>query len=565
MKLLISFFLGIILADCFLPIVTYSQPSSSIEWQKCIGGSNSELCFDLQSTSDGGYILTGLTYSSDGDVKCQSHALWSGWVVRLDPLGAPLWSICIDGDGVSAINSVVQTTDGGFILAGTTRSLYSGSSKNHGEKDVLVVKLNKDGTINWQKVFGGSANDIATSIIENRGEEGGYTFVGNTSSTDGDVSGRHLTTNSRDSSDLWVVKITFTGEIVWQRCLGGDKEESANSITQTPDFGYAIVGFTASHNGDVIEHHFDSTGTYDAWIIKLNSSGSILWQHCLGGSGQDEAKSVSTTSEGNLIIAGETNSTDNGMSNFHEGSFPHADIFASLLSSTGVILWQKCFGGTDEEQVNTIIPTKDRGYLFIGSTMSNDGDVFGVHTLNGIIGDFDIWIGKLNRTGVLEWQKCLGGSYRDKGTSIVETSDSKILLAGHVQAVNGSDIVDAHSDGIETVHAPTDIWVAKLGISAGVNEGSTFDYTGLIRDKFLKIYPNPSSSSVRLEMLPWFTAKGVEIYNLLGTKLSCETTVNENGVNINVHALPNGTYIARISYTTEKANGTFTLPLIVYH
>ncbi len=546
----------------FEPKFISAQISPAIEWQRCLGGSKGEEPTNIIATHDGGFLVLGVSRSNDGDVSGAPPVEYFGWIIRLDQFGNTLWTRNIDGNGRSGVNSALETADSGFIVAGYTTSQFSGDQKTKGGYDALILKLNKDGAIVWQKVYGGSSNDYARSIVENSREGGGYIFAGYTSSLDGDVIGRHPSTG-RDSSDVWVVKLTYSGEIEWQRCYGGNKDESANAILQTPDGGYAFVGSTASRSGDVVGHHIDSMGGHDAWVVKLGVTGNIIWQQCLGGSNDDIAYGIANAFNGELIITGTTGSPD-GMANFHVSTlvFGAADAFCALLSKEGSIVWQNCFGGNDEDDGRSIVNTDDGGFLFVGNTSSTDGDVMNCHSVlfGGGHYDADVWLKKLNSKGEVEWQQCFGGKDNEFGQTVIITKDKKILFLGRTSSLNG-DVAGLHEGQVTS----SDIWVVKLGIKAGVDDGSSFDYTDLIRDKFLKIYPNPSSSSVRLEMLSWFTAKNVEIYNLLGTKLSCETTVNENGANINVHSLPNGTYIARISYTTEKANGTFTLPLIVYH
>ncbi len=548
-----------LLLTTLLSSQSWSQPSNTIEWQRCLGGSNVEYPKNIIATHDGGWVVVGISRSSDGDVNGAPSVLDFGWIVRLDQFGNTLWSRCIDGDGTSTLYSALETADSGFILAGSTRSLYVVGEKTKGGNDALILKLNKDGAVVWQKVYGGSGSDYATSIVENTREGGGYIFAGGTTSLDGDVSGRHTST-AKDSSDIWVVKLTYSGEIEWQRCYGGEKGESANAMIQTPDGGYAFVGNTASHTGDVVGHHIDSMGSYDAWVVKLGVTGNIIWQQCLGGSRDDIAYSIANASNGELIVAGRTYSPDNGMSNFHVSTlvFGAADAFCALCSKEGSIIWQNCYGGNDEDEAYSIAYTDDGGFMFVGSTSSNDGDVMDCHLilLGGGFFDHDVWLKKINAKGMIEWQQCFGGTNNDYGFTVIPTKDKKILFMGQTSSSDGD---------VEGLHGSSDIWVVKLGINAGVTVASGFDLTDLVREKFLKIYPNPASSNVHLELLPWFTAQGVELYNLLGTKLLTETTVSENNATVNTKALPNGTYIARISYTTEKSSGVFTLPFIVYH
>ncbi len=543
---------------CSFPKPSSAQTSDFIEWQRCLGGAGTEYPGNVVATTDGGYVICGSTLSSDGDLQGIAHPP-CGWVVKLDQGGTIIWSTCVDAESNKFITSIIQTSDGGYILCGYTGKSYSGVLGYHGgTSDAWVAKLRSDGSLDWQKLYGGSSSETAYSICENNIEGGGYVFAGVTRSNDGDVSGLHIATTGGDSTDIWVVKLSLSGDIEWQHCYGGENRDWAKSIVQTSDKGYAFVGWTASHSGDVTNHFFsDTLNSSDAWVVKINSSGRLLWERCFGGSRNDQGYSVASTSDGGVVLAGITTSNDGNIPGFHLSFLGSSDAFIARLSATGEIIWQKCYGGTSSENANSIVTTTDGGYLLLGSSSSYDGDLSGI-PYHGHIGPAanDFWLLKVGSDGIIEWQKCFGGAKEDIGYSAVITKDNKIVCIGSTTSLDG-DVVGIH-DGI-------DIWAVKLGVLSGVAPSFDDGYTDLIRDKFLKIYPNPSSSSVHLELLPWFTAQGVELYNLLGTKLITETTVSQNSATVNTKALPNGTYIARISYSTEKSNGVFTLPFIVYH
>ena len=553
------FFLSGVISLC-KPVLLSAQISPTIDWQRCIGGYSIDESNQAVTTRDGGSIIVSRSYSKDGDVRNASPNEYNGWVAKLDQSGQIQWSSSIEGDNGSTLNSIIETSEGDFVAVGSTASLYVGGVKTHGGGDALVIKFNKDGDILWEKIYGGSVADIGNVIVENKLEGGGYVFAGVSSSNDGDVIGRHRAIGT-DSSDAWVVKITKDGILEWQKCLGGSNQENISSIIQTQDGGYAFTGNTSSSDGDVVGHIGDySTG----WFVKLSLSGNIIWQKCLKvGFRNWGVQSIVKTIDGGLTII--TKTSDTAVLGFHPGSdlFGNSDIYIAHFNSSGSLLWERCYGGSKDDNGESIFSTIDGGYLFIATVFSNDGDVSGIHRLttsNSSVNS-DVWIVQLRADGSITWSQCYGGSSTENGTSICQTKDGKILFVAYASSSDG-DVEGLHSN---SKFDNIDIWVVKLGLNADVPINSNFDFTGLIRDKFLKIYPNPSSSSVHLEMLPWFTAKGVEIYNLLGTKLSCETTIAENGANLSVKSLPNGTYIARVAYTTEKVNGTFTLPLIVYH
>ena len=207
-------------------------------------------------------------------------------------------------------------------------------------------------------------------------------MAGYTESDDGDIISNH------GDYDMWVVKLNKNGEIEWQKCLGGSGEDEANSIQQTTDGGYIVAGSTVSDDGDVSDYH----GEEDMWIVKLDSTGKIEWQKCLGGSNYDYANSIKQTTDGGYIVAVSTVSDDGDVIGNH-GSL---DMWIVKLNKNGEIDWQKCLGGSDDDRAFSIQQTTDSGYIVAGKTFSDDGDAIGNH------GDYDMWIVKLNKNGEIE-------------------------------------------------------------------------------------------------------------------------------------------------------------------
>jgi len=169
--------------------------------------------------------------------------------------------------------------------------------------------------------------------------------------------------------NYWIVKLDGSGNIQWQKSLGGINEENAFSIQQTADGGFIVAGFTQSNNGDVSGNH----GFSDYWVVKLDGSGNIEWQKSLGGSGDENASSIRQTTDGGFIVAGFTASNDGDVSGNH-GS---RDYWIIKLDGSGNIQWQKSFGGSGDEDASSIRQTADGGFIVAGGTLSNDGDVSG--------------------------------------------------------------------------------------------------------------------------------------------------------------------------------------------
>jgi hypothetical protein len=233
--------------------------------------------------------------------------------------------------------------------------------------------------------------------------------------------------------------------IDWQKCLGGSLNESIHSIQQTNDGGYVIVGLTDSNNGDVSGNH----GQGDAWVVKLSNLGVLQWQKCLGGTLTEGLTSIQQITDGSYIIAGTTQSTNGDVSGYHGED----DIWVVKLSNLGVLQWQKCLGGTLNEGLSSLQQTTDGGYILSGDTNSNNGEVSGNH------GGNDAWVVKISNLGVLQWQKCLGGTSDDFGYSIQQTTDGGYIVAGTILSTDGD--VSGFRGG------SSDAWVVKLS-SLGV-------------------------------------------------------------------------------------------------
>ena len=414
------------------------------------------------------------------------------------------WQKALGGTNLDFSRSIQQTTDGGYIVAGATKSNDGDVYGNHGGSDFWVVKLASTGTIQWQKTLGGTNFEFAYSIQQTT--DGGYILAGNTNSNDGDVFGLH-----GGASDAWVVKLSAMGVIQWQKALGGTDYDGGSSIRQTTDGGYVMAGNTNSNNGDVAGYHGDG----DAWVVKLSATGEIQWQKALGGASYDSAYSIQQTTDDGYIMAGFSNSNDGDAS----GNQGFTDAWIVKLSATGVIQWQKSLGGSDTEIAWSIQQTTDGGYILAGDTNSNDGDVFGLHGV-----DYDAWVVKLSATGVIQWQKVLGGTSSETAFSIQQTADGGYIMTGETWS-NDGDVAGNHGGG-------NDSWVVKL--SSEQLSTSDFYKTNL------KLYPNPANSLINIQTYNNTRLDKISITDLTG-KTVLEQIQNTNQVS--VEKLATGVYI----------------------
>ena len=278
----------------------------NIQWQNALGGFGDEGAFSIQQTNDGGYVAAGQANSFNGDVT-GNHGNLDFWIVKLNTNGNLIWQKSLGGSDVDAATTIQQTQDGGYIVGGNTESNDQQVAGNHGATDQWIVKLDAFGNIQWSKTYGGSRNDFVYSIRQTN--DGGYITAGNTNSNDGDI------TNVHDIvyGDFWITKLDRRGNIVWQKTYGGGDYDQANSIQLTSDGGYIAAGWNRSNNGDVTNNH----GNYDVWVIKISSTGNLQWQKSFGGSSGDLGYSVDVTSDNGYVVAGGTSSNNGNVTGNH--------------------------------------------------------------------------------------------------------------------------------------------------------------------------------------------------------------------------------------------------------
>jgi len=242
-----------------------------VEWEKTYGGSSSCAARSIQQTVDGGYIVAGFTdsYGAGG---------YDAWVLKLDSNGIIEWEKTYGGSSYDESIAVQQTVDGGYIVAGDTVSYGAGGP------DAWVLKLDSNGIVEWEKTYGGSSEDIAYAIQQTG--DGGYIVAGLTDSY------------GAGGYDDWVLKLDSNGIVEWEKTYGGSGSCIARSIQQTGDGGYIVAGLTRSYGA----------GGSDGWVLKLDSNGIVQWEKTYGGSSDDYAYSIQQTVDGGYIVAGLTES-----------------------------------------------------------------------------------------------------------------------------------------------------------------------------------------------------------------------------------------------------------------
>lgn len=336
--------------------------NGTLIWQNTLGGSANDIAYAISQTTDGGFIVAGLTYSNDSDVT-NNHGLDDYWVVKLDTGGNLSWQNTFGGSGRDEAYSVEQTTDGGYIVAGFTGSNDSDVTGNHGLTDYWILKLDSAGNLSWQKTYGGPKDEEAHAVQQTT--DGGYIIAGYTFSNADDVSGNH------GGSDFWIVKIDSAGILGWQKTLGGSSFDEGNSIEQTLDGGYVTAGNTTSNNGDVTLYH----GAVDYWVTKQDSAGNLIWQKTLGGTDFDGAFSVKETVDTGYVVAGYSISNNDDVTG-NNGLNDYWVVKLIVDSNTLLTYYADVDGdayGDPGNFLDTISCTPPTGYV-TDNNDCNDGD-----------------------------------------------------------------------------------------------------------------------------------------------------------------------------------------------
>jgi len=355
-----------------------SSPSDTIpaigpssHFCKAIGGKNDDEGNSLIQTSDGSYAIAGTTKSFGAGER-------DVYVVKLDANGNLQWTKTIGGKEDDKGYSLIQTADGGYAIAGVTKSFGAG------ERDVYVVKLDAKGNLQWTKTIGGPKDDWGLSLIQT--SDGGYAIAGSTESF------------GAGQLDVYVVKLDAKGNLQWTKTIGGGDWDVGTSLIQTSDGGYAIAGSTESFGA----------GEADVYVVKLDAKGNLQWTKTIGGENEDLGNSLIQTSDGGYAIAGDTKS-------FGAGSW---DVYIVKVDANGNLQWTKTIGRKGWDAGRSLIQTADGGYAITGETYS-----FGA-------GGYDVYVVKLDAHGNLQWTKTIDGPNYDEGRSLIQTADGGYAIAG---------------------------------------------------------------------------------------------------------------------------------------
>lgn len=443
-----------ILGICML-IMRISTMSAQVtyQWQQAHGGSVNDGAISISATADGGYVVGGYSYSGlSGDKTMASFGGQDYWVLKLDVDGNIQWQKAYGGSGLDRLNEVVQTADGGYLVGGYSESLVSGNKTENsyaGTPDVWVLRLDSLGNILWQTCLGGSGIDMLGDVNETA--DGGC-IIGaySTSGNSGDK-----TEPSKGIYDYWIIKLNSSGSIVWQNTIGGTWSDYCSGAQQLPDGGYFISGYSSSPiSFDKTEACVGPFNNNDAWIMKLDASGNILWQNVIGGSSNDNLTESKLTPDNGAILALYSSSNISGdkSENTIAGVTTDADFWVVKVDATGNVVWENTIGGIDADLCYDVTLMSDGGYALAGYSLS---PMSGDKTTGVYASSFDYWIVGVDALGNVLWDRNYGTYMDDYCYGITTGADGMLVAVGDAESVTTGD-------KIVTGNGWRDFWLIKL-------------------------------------------------------------------------------------------------------
>ncbi|WP_442787960.1 T9SS type A sorting domain-containing protein [Flavobacterium suncheonense] len=485
-----------------------------------------------------------------------------------------LWEKSYGGKHADYLFDVQPTVDYGFILAGSSVSGKNGNKTevNQGNLDYWIWKMDEKGDLDWQKSFGGSGSDLLQSIKLT--SDAGFILAGSSSSQ----KGLQKKEDNRGQDDFWVIKLDAKGGEMWQKTIGGSGQDKLKTIIQTRDGGYLLGGSSSSDKSG--EKEENGRGNLDYWIVKLDKEGKVKWQKTYGGAQLDLLQSVEQTKDGGYILGGSSNSRASGDKTEH--NFGFNDYWIIKTDDKGDIEWQRTFGGDKDDQLASLIQTREGMFVLGGS--SNSG---ATNSKSKGSKGTDFWVLKIDDKGEIIWQETYNYGKTDILTSIMENPDGTLLIAGYAQSeVPGTNKKD--KEGINDYIAlkvnakGEEIWTQTVG-SAGedllkklvvtrdggyllagtskgkvsrdknTNQGSNDFWVVKLKDKdkpekpkaSIEAAPNPAETFTNIIVGFEYDSGTASVYDLSGRQLQ-QFEIKDRTVPIDLSKYPEGIYIVEI-------------------
>lgn len=410
MKLIVK----IIIFYLFIINFTISQ-IPEIVWDKTIGKDLSfqENASDFIKTKDGGYLLIGKIGSSSTYPDI--------WIVKLNFNKQIVWDKIFGGLGIEENPKVIEDNNGDFYISSTSNSNISGdkNENSYGDYDIWVIKINIYGEIIWQKTIGGSDYDYNAGICLNNNNE--IFILGRTISG---ISGNKTSIN-KGNEDYWLVKMSTSGQIIWDKSFGGSQDDIATKIISDGST-VLIAGYSLSNvSNDKTEN--SKGGPDDFWILKISETGQKIWDRTFGGTGWESKPDIILNDGISYIICGKSNSPISGDKS--ESNRAGMDNWVIKINLNGQKIWDKTYGSRGNDDNARILKLRDEGFIIACSSDQNSGfdktsDNHG--SFNGFFYPLDIWLIRTNSSGNKIWDKTIGGDDSEIEPFLILENDNTI-------------------------------------------------------------------------------------------------------------------------------------------
>ncbi len=531
-----KYFFSLLLLISML-IATAQAPS--IEWQKAFGGVSADIFTQVIKTGDGGYLVAGDSRSGiSGEKNMPSKGSYDYWLLKLSTSGGIEWQKSFGGSEVERYCKIIQTADGGYLVAGGSDSNISGdkTENTHGFNDYWVIKLDSDGNIQWQNTIGADYTDFLSTVIQ--AADGGYLLVGaSVSNISEDKSENNIGlpygSPYMNDYDYWIVKIDAQGNRQWDNVIGSKVGDGGLAVLNTNDGGYLVGGISrCDPTGDYIGV---GNGGDDCWILKLSAGGEILWQKTIGGSADESLYAMVDTADGGYLVLCKSESNISGDKS--ENSKGLDDIWLVKIDIDGNVLWDHTLGGSGNESPYSLV--KDGLDNFYIGAVSNS-PISGNKT-EASRGDFDYWVLKVGPTGNVIWDKTIGGGQAEGYCSLIYNSTDDSIMAG------GASLSSISGDKTEINRGSSDYWLVKL--ASGSLNTNCYNFENTI------LYPNPTSGMIHIELGEVNNVE-ITVLNVLGQIVQEAKANNTSKIDIDIKGTA-GIYFLTLKDTNNK--GTFRI------
>ncbi|MCC5914287.1 MAG: hypothetical protein JJU46_07925 [Balneolaceae bacterium] len=393
-----------------------------------LSGSGTDRAETVIRTSDGGTLIAGTTNSDDGDFSGLALGNYDIFLLKLSANGSREWLQTYGGDNSDWAMDVIEDSGGNFVVTGYTRSnTGTFSDQNLGENDIFLLKTDPNGDLLFAQTYGGSDEDYGHAVIEAPG--GGYLITGASRSTDQNFSGRN-----NSSMDIFLMRTDVNGIPSFIQAFGGTSNDEGMDLAITQNNTAMITGRFSSSDGDFSGGFI---GDNSAFVIEIELNGAPRGLTTYGGTGSDVANSIAAASDGGVVIAGRTNSTDGHFENRDNSS---NDMFLMKLNAGRDIEWLQTFGGSRFDSASSVIQLQSEDYLIAGESQSNDGDFDGQN-----LGGHDAVTVLVSPDGSPIRISHFGGSRSDMAFSVTELLDGNLGISGWTQSTDGD--FEARSGG----------------------------------------------------------------------------------------------------------------------